>query len=59
MANWLNEQDAAKLINRKPRTLRKKVKAGTWNVAYRTIEGRCFQYAEKDLEKLYNVRKSA
>jgi hypothetical protein len=57
--NWLPEAEAAKKINRQPRTLRKKVKSGAWNVAYRAINNRFFQYNEKDLERLYEERRSA
>jgi len=57
--SWLSEKDAASKIQRQPRTLRKKVKSGAWNVAYRHINNRFFQYSEKDIERLWQVHKSA
>jgi hypothetical protein len=59
MANWLPEDQAAKKIDRAPRTLRRYVKKGTWNVAYKTLNGRSFHYNERDLERLFTERKSA
>ena len=59
MANWLEEKEAAKKINRSVITLRRNVKKGTWNVAFRTLSGRSFQYSERDLERLYEEKKSA
>lgn len=59
MANWLTEKEAADYVSRKPRTLRKKVKAGTWNIKIRTVNGRSFQYWAKDLEKVFEVQHTA
>ncbi len=49
---WINEKEAAAMINRKPRTLRKMVKAGVWPVAHSAINGRRFLYSEADIKKL-------
>lgn len=51
---WLTEAEAAKLVNRHPRTLRKLVKAGTWNVTYTTLNGRSYCYDEKGIRELFN-----
>jgi hypothetical protein len=49
---WISEPEAAKILGRKPRTLRKKVKAGFWPVTYTAIDGRAYQYSLNDLNKL-------
>lgn len=49
---WLNEKEAAEVLGRKPRTLRKKVKGGVWPVTYTNLEGRSFQYSLTDINKL-------
>lgn len=49
---WLTEKEAAKELDRQPRTLRLKVKAAAWPIAYYAIEGRKFRYSKQDIEKL-------
>lgn len=52
--NWLSEKEVAEKLNRAPRTVRRKVKARVWEISYRTIEGRSYQYSEKDIERFLN-----
>ena len=58
---WIKESEAAKMVNRKPRTLRKLVVAGTWNVTYTTLNGRSYCYDEKGIQELFmkNAKQSA
>jgi predicted DNA-binding protein (UPF0251 family) len=60
MANysWIPESEAAKKINRKPRTLRELVKAGKLQVAYTTINGRTYQYSERDINRMLDSNAS-
>lgn len=50
--NWIPEPEAAKKLNRKPKTLRALVKSGKWKIDYTAPNGRGFQYSEKGIEKL-------
>jgi hypothetical protein len=50
---WIPESEAAKLVNRKPRTLRRLVKKGTWNVTYTTLNGRSYCYDEKGIREVF------
>ncbi len=52
--SWIPESEAAKKIGRKPRTLRELAKSGRLQVAYTTINGRTYQYSERDLDKVLN-----
>lgn len=50
--NWISESDAARKVNKAPKTLRRLVKSGKWPVNYTAPNGRGYQYSEKDLDKL-------
>lgn len=54
MANWIPEKDAAKMVKREPRTLRKLVNSGKWLIETRTLNGRSYHYKESDINKLFN-----
>lgn len=49
--NWISEAEAAKLVMRKPRTLRAKVKNAVWPITYTAPEGRKFMYSKDSIEK--------
>lgn len=51
--NWLPEKEAARIVGKAPRTLRRLVKAGTWNVSYTTLNNRNYMYDEKGIEKVF------
>jgi hypothetical protein len=48
---WISEKEASEFMNRKPRTIRAKVKRGEWDVSYRTLSGRSYEYDLKGLER--------
>lgn len=48
---WINEKDAAQMLQRKPRTLRAKAKTRTWPITFTAPEGRGFQYSKADIDK--------
>jgi hypothetical protein len=50
--NWIHEKQAAAKIGYRPRVLRMYVKSGKLNIAYTNLNGRSFQYNEKDIDKL-------
>lgn len=50
--NWIAEEEAAAKIGYRPRVLRMYVKAGKLNIAYTNINGRSFQYLERDIDKV-------
>lgn len=50
--DWITEEAAALLLDYKPETLRKLVKAGTLDISYTTVRGRSYKYDKKDIEKL-------
>lgn len=52
MANWIPETEAAKMVCRRPRTLRKLVTSGKWSIKFTTLNGRSYQYSESDIKKL-------
>jgi hypothetical protein len=58
---WLEEKEAAQIVKRKPRTLRKLVKAGTWNVLYTHLNGRSYCYDEKGISEVFmkNAKRTA
>lgn len=49
---WVKEQKAAEMVNRKPRTLRKNVLSGKWNIPATAPNGRGYMYSKEALEKL-------
>lgn len=49
---WIDEKTAAEKVNRKPRTLRKLVLSGKWNINYTAPNGRTYQYDEKSIDQL-------
>lgn len=51
---WISEEEAAKLIRRHPRYLRDMVKTGRWDISYRTLNGRSYEYDENGIEKVKN-----
>jgi len=53
--SWITEMEAAQMLQRKPRTLRAKVKAAVWPITFTAIEGRKFQYSKQDIEKLLSA----
>ncbi len=57
--NWIDEEQAAKMVNRKPRTLRKLVKSGKLKIAYSAPLGRKFHYLESDIIKLFKQNQTA
>lgn len=50
--DWIKEIEAATMLEYKPVTLRKLVKAGTLDISYTTVRGRSYKYDKKDIEKL-------
>lgn len=50
--NWLKEEVAAEKIGYRPRVLRRHVKAGRLNIAYTNLNGRAFQYLERDIDRV-------
>lgn len=48
---WIPEHLAAEMLQREPRTLRKKAKSRAWPITYTSIEGRGYQYSKNDLQK--------
>lgn len=50
--DWINEETAAALLEYKPETLRKLVKAGRLDISWTTVRGRSYKYDRKDIEKL-------
>lgn len=50
--DWINEAAASALLDYKPETLRKLVKAGTLDISWTTVRGRSYKYDKKDIEKL-------
>jgi predicted site-specific integrase-resolvase len=51
---WIPEKEAAEKLNRKPRTLRKLVKAGTLNISFTHVNGRSYCYDESGITKVLN-----
>jgi DNA-binding transcriptional MerR regulator len=56
---WIEEKEAARLVNRKPRTLRVYVKSGKWPVAYSALNNRRYHYDLRGIEKLMLQHSSA
>lgn len=56
--SWISEQEAAKKVNRKPRTLRKLVKSGHLKIDFTAINGRKYQYDLQGIEKLLKENSS-
>lgn len=48
---WLNEAEAAKLMNYKPETLRKLAKSGKLDIPYTTVRNRKYHYDKLSIEK--------
>ncbi len=48
---WIPEKEAAAMINKAPRTLRRKVANAEITVARTTIGGKKYLYSKNDLEK--------
>ncbi len=57
--NWIPEAEAAKKVQREPRTLRKLVKSGKWTIAYTALNGRSYHYSEKDINSLFKRNSTA
>jgi hypothetical protein len=53
-AEWIEEGEAVKLLKKHPRTIRRKVKSGAWDISYRTLEGKCYEYDRNGIERLKN-----
>lgn len=51
---WIPEVAAAQKIGYQPKTLRRYAKSGRLDISFTHINGRRFQYNEKDIEKLLN-----
>lgn len=51
---WIKENEAADLLGYAPETLRRYCKSGKLSISFTHINGRKFQYAEKDIEKELN-----
>jgi hypothetical protein len=49
---WITEAEASEMLRRKPRTIRAKVKRGEWDISYRTLNGRSFEYDENGIQKV-------
>lgn len=59
---WVNEKDAADMLDIKPQTLRKMVKRGEYpatEINYRNTHGRNWQYSRKGLIKYKNLTSTA
>lgn len=52
--NWISEKEASEKLGYKPRTLRKYVKGGKFNIAISSITGRKYHYSETDIIRLQN-----
>lgn len=50
--NWIKEEEAARRLGYKPRTLRIYAKAGIVDISYTAIRGRNYHYDEKGIEKI-------
>lgn len=50
--NWIDEKTFARMVCRKPRTVRRLVKNGIWDIPYSAPNGRTYQYSEQGINKL-------
>lgn len=50
--NWITEDEAAKMLNYRPRTLRQYAKDGSLKINYTTVRGKKYQYNKSDIEKV-------
>lgn len=53
---WIPEDEAAKKLDYKPRTLRKLVKSGTLDISYTTLRGRNYRYDERSIDRLLDKK---
>lgn len=56
--SWILEKEAAQLLNRAPRTLRRLVKSGALKIQFTHVNNRTYQYRETDLKKVLNKNAS-
>jgi predicted site-specific integrase-resolvase len=48
--NWIREQEAAAMLNYKPRTLREYSKKGILSINFTTVRGKKYHYNRTDIE---------
>lgn len=55
---WIKEKDLAEMLGRNPRTVRRLVKSGTWNIPYSAPNGRRYLYSKKGVDQFLNNHSS-
>lgn len=55
---WIAEKDLAEMVGRHPRTVRRLIKAGTWNIPFTAPNNRRFMYSKKGVEHFLNNHSS-
>ena len=52
MTTWIPEKEFAKMIGRSPRTIRRLVTSGRWDIAFTCPNGRGYMFEEKGINKM-------
>lgn len=56
--DWITETEAAKMIGKSRRILRKHAKSGHWPLDYTAPNGRGYLYSKESIEKMLDIYSS-